>query len=317
MKKRFAVILTLAIAVGVLVPLKNNIAKAQSGQIDRSDPNLSSITMSPAVTRPKLDAAQTISKDLTIFNDGNQAYTFLVSAAPFSVKDEQYNPDYVTVNKNTKAYQWVQFSKTSFELKPGKSVKVPYTITVPADAAPGGHYAVLFAETQPPVGSGNSVTRKKRVGSLLYMTVNGDIKMSGKVDSWTTKFWQNKAPITSDLRIENTGNTHFQTDLSVSYSDIFGNKKFTLNQQALILPGTIRKLPIDWQNPPTFGIFKTSGEVKILGHTEQLPQKYIVYVPNWILYVALALIVIAIAGVTIKKVKKSKRNGKKKESKED
>lgn len=317
MKKIFAAVLTLAIAVGVFVPIKSNLAEAQSGT-NRKDPNLSSITLSPAVAKPKFDTGQTISKNLTVINDGNQAYTFLVSAAPFSVKDEQYDPDYTTVNKVTKAYQWVQFSKTSFKLKPGESVKVPYTINVPSDAAPGGHYAVLFAEPQPPVGQQNSVTRKKRVGSLLYMTVNGDIKLSGKVDSWSTQLWQKKTPITSDLRIQNTGNTHFQADLSVSYSNIFGKKKFTLNQQALILPGTTRELPINWKNSPALGVYKVAGQAKFLGHTEQLPQKFIIYAPYWFIYTIIGLlVVIVVVTIAKRKVKKSKRNDKASKPKKD
>lgn len=317
MRKLFAGALTIAIAAGLLIPLKVNIARAQSGQVDRSDPNLSSVTLSPAVTKPTLDSGQVISKELTVFNDGNEGYTFLVSAGPFSVKDEKYDPDYTTVNASNEAYRWVQFSKTSYFLKPWQSVKVPYTVTVPSNAAPGGHYAVLFAETQPPKPNDGSVARKKRVGSLVYMTVNGDIQLKGKVESWSAQLWQKDSPLTSDVRISNSGNTHFQTDINVVYKDLFNRDKFTLNQPTLILPGTTRRIPINWQNPPAFGIFKVSGQVKMLDKTEQLPQKYVVYTPYWLIYAALGLVAVALVLIVTKKVRKSKHNAKRTQPKKD
>lgn len=286
----------------VLVLSFGNInANAQS-----TDTTLSKITLSPAVSKPSFDAGDKISDKLTVINDGNEGYTFVVYAGPFSVKDEDYDPNYTTVNASNQAYQWVQFEKTSFYLKAGERVDVPYTITVPKDAAPGGHYAVLFAETQPTPNSA-SVSRKKRVGALLYMTVDGETKLQGSIESWSTNLWQKYAPIVSNVRIKNDGNTHFQADTSVTYKDIFGKKKFTLNQQSLILPGTTRRLPIEWQNPPKLGIFKVGGQVAMLDHTEQLPEKYIIFAPLWTIYVLIGLVVLAISPKLIKKIQ-SKRN---------
>lgn len=255
------------------------------------------ITLSPAVTRPELTAGEQVRGKLTVINDGSVEYDFVLYARPFSVKGEQYDPNYTEVNERTEAYQWVQFDKTRFTLAPGDRIEAGYTVTVPPRAAPGGHYAVLFAETQPPA-DGSNIARKKRVGSLLYMTVEGDIERAGKVASWNAAMWQTADDLTSTLRIENSGNVHFQADVKANYTNLFGKKRFELNQELLVLPGTTRRVPINWENPPAFGIFKAGGTVSFLDKTETLPTKWVVYISKPVL-IGVAVAVILITGLIL------------------
>lgn len=260
------------------------------------------ITLTPAVSRPSLDAGQRLDSKMTVINNGASEYTFVVYARPYSVTDEQYDPNFTEVNEKTQAYQWVEFSQTEYQLAAGQRVDVPYTITVPENAAGGGHYAVLFAETQPPAGSdGSSVMRKKRVGSLLYMTVSGQVNQAGSVESWDTRTWQTKRPVTSTVRLKNTGNTHFQANVQVQYNNLLGKKRFEFNKDLLILPGTTRRIPIEWADAPIFGIYKASGTVHYLDKNDILPAHYIILLPANILLVALVIIVFTVLLVFLKK----------------
>ncbi len=255
------------------------------------------ITLSPAVSRPDLTAGESAQGVLTIINDGSQAYEFVLYARPFSVINENYDPDYKDVNPRTEAYQWVQFDQTNLSLEPNERVQVEYTVTVPERAAAGGHYAVLFAETQPNE-SEQSVARKKRVGSLLYMTIDGDIIREGSVESWDTRFLQTNAPVTSNLRIENSGNVHFQADTSVIYKNLFGKKQFELKQENLILPETTRLITASWDNGPYMGVFKASGVVAFLDGSEELAEQWVVLFPTSLMII-IALIVVAIIVWTV------------------
>lgn len=271
------------------------------------------ITLSPAVLQPEFNDGQRAEGKLTVINDGDVDYTFLVYARPFSVEGEEYAANYTEVNERTEAYQWVQFGQTKYTLAAGKSVEVPYTVTVPEGTAGGGHYAVLFAETQPPPATGAAgVARKKRVGALMYMTVEGEIQRSGSIASWDTKLFQTKKPITSLLRLKNDGNVHYQADLEASYTNLFGKRQFTLNQQLLVLPGTTRRAPIEWQEAPFIGIFKANAKVTYLGKTEDLPTKYVIFLPKAALIVAAAVLVIVLGGLLLKKTHKSKKKSTRK-----
>jgi len=268
------------------------------------------ITLSPAVVRPELKSASTNKGKLTVINNGSISYTFLMYARPFSVSGEQYDPNFTKINEQTEAYQWVQFKQTEMKLKPGQRTEVEYTVSVPNSAAAGGHYAVLFAETQPPDETGN-VTRKKRVGALLYMTVDGDINRSGSLESWSAPLLQTQRPVSSTLRLKNDGNIHYQANLKVKYTNIFNKKRFELNQELLILPDSIRRIPIEWQDAPYAGIYKASGQVSYLDRTEELPVKYVILLP--IPIIAGAAIVIATGLILgIRKCKKSSKIGKRK-----
>jgi hypothetical protein len=259
-----------------------------------------SITLSPALSKPALDAGQTYKNIMTVINNGTTDYSFVVYARPYSVTGEQYDPNYTEVNPQTEAYRWVQFEKTDYELRPGERVQVPYTVNVPEDAAAGGHYAVLFAETQPPKDSGSSVIRKKRVGLLLYMTVSGATKQAGSLKSWEVPTWQTHRPVTSTVRIQNTGNVHFPAMLHVQYDPLLG-KGFQANKELLILPGTTRRIPIEWSTAPAFGIFKASGTVDYLSKTDVLPTKYIILLPTALLLVPLVVVLMIIGWILLKR----------------
>lgn len=301
MKKsvRIPALLSLALAVFMIISAFSSVAHAQEQPEER-------ITLSPAVLQPEFNGGQTATGKLTVINDGETNYTFLVYARPFSVEGEAYSANYTEVNERTEAYQWVQLQQTKYTLDPGQQVEVPYTVRVPAGAAGGGHYAVIFAETQPPASNTTQVARKKRVGALLYMTVSGDIRREGSLESWETTFWQTKKPVTSQLRLKNSGNVHYQADLKAHYKNIFGKNVFELNQQLLVLPGTTRRTPVEWNNAPVFGIFKAGGTVEFLGKTEILPTKYILLMPKYvpIIFIALAAVVLLFV---IKKRKTKKR----------
>lgn len=271
---------------------------AQSGSRDSAE----RITLSPALSRPSIaEAGSRFSGSLKIINDGTVDYDFALYARPFSVKGEQYKPNYDHVSTRTEAYQWVQFEKTKFYLKAGERVEVTYTVTVPSMATPGGHYAVLFAETQPTNGATESVVRKKRVGSLLYMTVGGDVKEKGSLVGIDTRGIQTKKPIEANIRVKNDGNVHYMANIRAYYQDLFGAKKFQLNQEAMILPETIRGVPMTWEHAPYFGVFKTGGTIEFLGKKEKLPQKIIVLVPKSLIFILICLVLLSIIFFVLKR----------------
>ena len=283
--------------------LTNNASAQQSSDTKES------ITLSPAVSRPTVNAGEQISGKLTIINDGQTDYQFLTYARPYSVSSENYDPNYTVVNERTEAYQWVQFSKTEAQLTAGGNIEIPYTVNVPQNASPGGHYAVLFAETQPPKAEGSQVVRKKRVGSLLYITVNGDYKQSGILANWSSVFWQPKKPLQADLKIKNDGNIHFQVDSTVNFKNVFGKTRMQLNQQHLVLPGTTRKLPITWENAPYIGIYRIDGSIKFLDKQEALPSKWVLILPVPVLVIIGVILVLVL---TLKVLKLKKKNKTKK-----
>lgn len=246
---------------------------------------IESITLSPVSTRFQINAGAVREDELTIVNDGVTDYNLIVYARPFSVANETYDPDFVQATANADAYQWVQFSQVNWHVKAGETVKIPYTVRVPAAAAPGGHYGVIFVETQPvQTTGGTSVIRKKRVGSLMYITVNGTYMTGGQSLGSNIPPVQFRAPLSASMTIENTGNADFETQTTYRISDLFGNVKYENQKQYILLPASIRKLNLEWADAPWFGLFNVTIEAKFLDQTVNV-HSLVLLVPRWLLLV--------------------------------
>ncbi len=253
-----------------------------------------SITLSPVSRIFKVDAGSSRTDQLTIVNDGATDYTFKVYAAPYSVNNEGYDPDFSSVRTNTDIESWIQFEKTSYFAKAGETITVDYKFVVPKNAFPGGHYGVIFAETQP---AGNldstGVERKKRVGTIIYTTVNGEFKTGGNVLIIDTPKLQFKSPLKSALTVENTGNSDFTTKTSHTVTDLFGNKKYEAEKSYQILPQTSRKMPLEWAQAPNFGLFKVTVATQFLNKNE-IRSNYVLMAPVWMYLVIVSLVLLGV-----------------------
>lgn len=264
-----------------------------SGVVGAQSASKESLTLSPAQSMYKIDAGKSQRAEITIVNDGDVAYDFVVYARPYSVKNNTYEQDFQSTPPNADAYGWVRFEKTKYTLQAGVSVKVPFTITVPPQAAPGGHYGVIFAQTEPAAAAqANSVIRKKRVGSLLHVTVNGEYKMGGEALGAAIPFWQLQPPLTATVDAKNTGNAEYINTAQLTVRDVFGNIKYDAKKEFIILPQTTRTMRLEWQKSNWFGLYKVEVKQTVLGKTSTY-NGYVLMMPR---YLPIALLVFVVIG---------------------
>lgn len=288
-KRLVVAVMVVAMAVSSIV--LTSVTHAQSG----SDSNMrESITMSPTSRNYTIDAGATVNDKLTIVNDGTTDYDFLMYARPYSIKDNQYDkPDFTNAAPNADLYGWVQFPQTKYHIKAGTSVEIPFNVRIPGTAAPGGHYGVVFAEVQPAAQqtSGNSVLRKKRVGSIIYATVNGAVEKQGNAVSTTIPFWQLQAPLQVTTVVRNSGNVHFADKVVLTVRDVLGNVKYRSAKEFQVLPDTSRTIVSDWNNAPWFGLYKVEVEQEFLGKKER-SEGYVLMMPRFMPVVLLVILII-------------------------
>ena len=173
-------------------------------------------------------------------------------------------------------------------------MKVPYVIDIPEGASPGGHYGVIFAETQPKSEtSGNAVVRKKRVGMIVYSTVNGDIVNKGEAVRNDIPFWQLQPPLTATVTAKNTGNNDFLNQTKLVVKDIFGNVKFEVEKDYRVLPDTSRTSKLEWLSSPWFGFYQVETTQKFLDQSRS-QSGYVLMMPR---FVPIALVVVVLIGV--------------------
>lgn len=251
-----------------------------------------SITLSPVSQHYDFDAGSEKIDSLKIINNGDTAYDFIVYARPYTIVNSDYlNPNYgdeANKKANADVYKWVEFDKDKYHIEPGQTIEVQYRLKVPDNAAPGGHYGVLFAETQ--TEPGQMIGRNKRVGSVLYATVKGEYTTGAEISKPSAGFFQINPPMTANVSVKNTGNASFITETNFRVLDIFGGEKFVREVEYDVLPDTTRAIDLVWDKSPSFGLFKVKVAASALDKTAST-ESYVFMAPFWF-YGFVAILVI-------------------------
>ena len=270
----------------IILPSQNtlalNIATKQYG-----------LTLSPL--RRELEIAPGTSQvgELTVTDSTDKPMVVEFSAEEFSVINQKY--DYA-FNAISDVAKWATFNPSLVNLKAGESIKVKYTVGVPLAAEPGGRYISLFASTN--VGSSESgVNSQERVGSLLYITVLGDVlgasSQIGHLVSLSSP-WLVTDKSDWSMALQNVDSTHFRSNYSVTVENLFGGVSANMSGSALIMPGTIRAVTDALPLPQFPGIYKITYNIGLGNNQNTVETRYMLYVP---LFVLITILVVAVVVV--------------------
>lgn len=298
MRKRFSLLAIALVFAGTVFAE----APAAHAQLQQGE----SMTISPASSKLTVDAGKVVEGKITVVNDGTEPYEFVLYARPYSIVDNQYDsPNFTQVTPATDVYKWLSFPKTKYRIEAGQTITADYTMRVPADAAPGGHYGVIFAETQPtgeqPTGS--MILRKKRAGSVMYVTVNGQYKVAGQEKDWSIPFWQPLPPLKTSLSAKNEGNTDFTNTTRLVVKDIFGTTKYDVKKEFQVLPGTTRTMDLEWAEALWFGFYKVETYQEFLDKSYK-HEGYVLMMPRFIPFLLVVMIGGGIAYAYLRRRKK-------------
>ena len=275
-----------------------------------------SISLSPALTELSINPGETASRTLEVNNNGDLDFNITLSVAPYSVENIVYDPNFTLLPGATEVTSWVDLPSGATEVSSRGIYKAAYSITVPAGTAPGGYYAVIFAETTP---SGDEdaggVVARNRVGNILYITVKGTIETGGSVTDVPLNGFLMQDSVPLGVLVQNTGGTHFASTIKLNVDNIFGGRVFTSDLERFILPQTERRVSVDWAPTSPVGIYKVYRSATINGEEKSLPVQTIIHIQPWfagIIGIMFAIIVISvIIRVTVRRKKRAR------EAKED
>ncbi len=144
--------------------------------------------------------------------------------------------------------KWVKVEPADFVLSPKSQEFVTFTITVPQNAEPGGHYGAVLARTKMATGPGfTGAAISQRVGSVILLSVAGEVKEELKVSDFTVPYYSEYGPINFSAKFENTGTIHVKPKGYITITDWLGRKVADLEiPERNVLPGAVRKIDIPW-----------------------------------------------------------------------
>lgn len=218
---------------------------------------VSALTISPPLMEIDVNRGEVINKEIKIISESNTDEIYYPTTADFTARGEEGEPGFLD-SKETNSYSlasWIEIDDTPIGLKKNERKKIPFTIKIPSNAEPGGHYGVIFFSTQPPTlkQGQTAIGVTGKIGSLILVRVAGDIKEEGRLAEFNTanknKFF-NHLPIEFITRFENTGNVHLKPQGEIKITNIFGKKMTQIlvnDKGGNVLPNSIRKFKSVWE----------------------------------------------------------------------
>jgi len=205
---------------------------------------------------------QTVTKEISVTNRISDGRTFEIT-----VEDIQGSNDgdkaVVLLGKEDGPYtikDYLKFKSKRFTLDLGERAWIPVTIEVPADAEPGGHYGSVLISTVQESEEESSSARTPiiaKIGTLFFITVEGDVEKSGNLKSFETKNnekWFTKGPINFHVLYENTGSVHLNPYGELRVKNLFGDEVGFLEVDPwFALPKSLRSRDIAWDRNLLFG----------------------------------------------------------------
>ncbi len=274
------------------------------------------LTISPPIIEITLEPGQTYERVIKINNPTKEVVEVYPIARNFSAQGEGGTPIIETPNTEPTygLASWIKFNLPKIALTSEQEVAFDYTITVPQDAEPGGHYAsVLFASEPPkPDAKVSQVALASMIGSLILGKVNGDINEKAEVREFSTKkLFYLKPSVDFVLRVTNLGNIHIKPMGEIVISN-WGRKvaNFDINpKKGNILPNSIRRFDdLKYQgNQWSFGLFKAKLIATYGEKNQPLLGEITFLIIPWWLITAIALIIIIIIYIFWRKRKKRRK----------
>jgi hypothetical protein len=179
MQKQLSTILSLFVVWFSLLSFNNLYALGEGDRIN--------MAVSPIRDEFNAPAWTAIQRQVTFYNNADVPYSVYITT-----EDCQPGTNYGTpicqpaggsgvdlIHSST----WITTNESGlFTIAPNSNRVITYTVNVPSNAPPGGHYGALFFNNPDMTVSGNAVKMNRRIGMLYLMTVPGDIVVD-------TDFW--------------------------------------------------------------------------------------------------------------------------------
>lgn len=209
------------------------------------------LTIEPVKISHTLEAGKTISGVIKLTNASEEDQVqvdmkvedFIPTAGAEGLQFVGRAPGVTTVR------DWVELEGPStFVFKRGESKLIPYTITAPAGAEPGGHFGVAFFKASK-IDSKEQLRVGTQVGVLIFVTIPGESLLKGRILDFSAPAFVTGGPVSFAMRFENTGTVHFEPKGAIVIKDLLGRKVGTVPIEGnVVLPTNIKELRYQWSN---------------------------------------------------------------------
>lgn len=238
-----------------------------TGEITQGD-----FVVGPGRAELVIKPGQTVVYEMSISNRISDGRTFNLEVEDIAGSDDA-SRSVVFLGEQRGPYtlkDYISFPEDSIDLNLGDRARVPVTISIPADAEPGGYYGGVLVSTIKQEGSNDPSSSARspivaRIGTLFFITVPGEVTRSGALtDVRTTSdaLWYESGPITFNISYENTGSVHLNPYGEIRITNLFGEEVgFVELEPWFVLPKSLRSRDIVWDREMLFGRYTATVSI--------------------------------------------------------
>lgn len=184
---------------------------------------------------------------IKVRNESSKEKNISISISDFVVNDNIGTPTIITAtgeDNRWAASNWITVSPSTFKLKGGETKALSLVVTPPANALPGGHYAMVISSPETDISILNSTgaTIQTKVGTLVYITIPGDITQNAVIKNFSTGKFFEFGPVDFSTTIQNLSDIHIKPAGNITITNMIGMKSYVqFNKNGTnIFPGKTR-----------------------------------------------------------------------------
>lgn len=217
------------------------------------------LSISPTLYDMSAEPGQVWNSSLKVVNVNPFDLTVYADVVNFAPRGEGGDGQFVPIDPADQTgatfAEWFTISREPLTIPREQTVEVPFVVTVPQDASPGGHFAAILIGTRPLESEGGQtkVQTAQVITALFFARIAGEVVESGTIREFsTTKSVLGSPEVTFGLRFENKGNVHLQPQGEIRIYNMWGQERgvIPVNQFTNfgnVLPDSIRKFLFTWK----------------------------------------------------------------------
>jgi hypothetical protein len=223
------------------------------------------LSITPLSFDYSLKAGDTKTGTFYLSNIGDKDLNIKVTAKNFSAQGEDGDVSLTGESRQYALDTWVSVSPQT-SILPAKSYKIPYTFTisVPSNPDPGGHFGSIVFSTEPDPNLKETGARvSQEVAGLIFVETPGKVTEKANIESFATeKGFYEFGPVNFITRVKNDSTIHIRPGGTITIKDMFGKKNVINVDPKNVLPGAIRKLPATWSQHSLFGKYQATVNLR-------------------------------------------------------
>jgi hypothetical protein len=208
------------------------------------------LTVSPVRLELSGNPGDNTVSTIKVINSTFASKTYFTNVETFEAMDETGNPTFKVVK--TDLANWINVPD-AITLGPNESKDIPFSVSIPKDAEPGGYFAaILLTENPPQQNGGVQVALSSQVGTLVLFRVSGNIQEGVDIlefDAKNHQHWFTSLPVTFYFRFQNSGQSWVKPLGDIIVKDFFGKTAAIVPANPVegnVLPQSIRRFENSW-----------------------------------------------------------------------